>query len=231
MDLNLKKSIYAAVVNQPIPESLGPRCIGPDYRLGVGQRENTLRTEASNFVSTVGGYETRGSRLTKEGKPLEFSITVCDGDAELVFAALWMKDAFRKLGLYPSIVIENMESSYKKLQAQDFQLFLCMFNSELDWLYWHSEATENGQNFGHYLNPKVDQLLDAQAYLISEDNEARERNFDLLIAEMGNNPPGIFVSWKEWEIAVNSRLENVTLNPFDLLANIGEWRVRRNHEK
>jgi peptide/nickel transport system substrate-binding protein len=110
-----------------------------------------------------------------------------------------------------------------RLATGDFDAFLADFlqGPTLVWpyLYWHSGGPFN---YGHFRNELVDSALDGIRH--AADDSAYKAGVAAFEGAMVNDPPAIFLAWRDRARAVSSRFHVVAEPGADVLFTLREWR-------
>ena len=88
---------------------------------------------------------------------------------------------------------------------------------------------DGGLNFSSYKNNKVDTFYQ-KARSVSNKNEA-ENYYKQIQAEMFEDPPGIFLFWRNEYYLVNSRFHDVYNKPLAFYPSIPHWWVPKEEQK
>jgi peptide/nickel transport system substrate-binding protein len=110
-----------------------------------------------------------------------------------------------------------------RLRAGDFDLFLADFlqgpNMVRPYLFWH---TGGPFNYGHFSSVQVDTALDTIRH--AADDSTYQAGVAAFEVAMVNDPPAIFLAWRERARAVSSRFHVVVDPGADVLFTMHEWR-------
>jgi peptide/nickel transport system substrate-binding protein len=110
-----------------------------------------------------------------------------------------------------------------RLKNGDFDAFLSDFlqgpNLVRPYLFWHTDAPSN---FGHFSSVQVDRSLDAIRH--AADDASYQTAVTAFERAIVDNPPAIFLAWRERARAVSSRFQVVADPGTDVLFTLREWR-------
>ncbi len=95
------------------------------------------------------------------------------------------------------------------------------------WVYYHSAAAvpDAGQNYGRYINPKVDELIDSSYTL---DEQARQEAFCQLATILDQDIPQLLLFTTVDANAHSTRLQGVVSNANEIVTwNVENWTVNK----
>lgn len=110
-----------------------------------------------------------------------------------------------------------------RLQAGDFDLFLADYvqgpNLVRPYLFWHSDGPFN---WGHYHNKQVDAALDTIRH--ARNDQEYQAGVGAFEGAIVDDPPAIFLAWRERARAVSTRFVVPSDPGSDVLTTIHLWR-------
>jgi len=183
---------------------------------------------ALELLKEAGWQDTDGDHiLDKSGQPFEFQLYLPEGHDELETSSLMIVDQLSNIGIIVRIRKFPMEIiNQKYLLTREFDAAFLYIDSgsapEKNNEFWHSSQIRDGFNFFSYHNPRIDQLLDQGRCTFAQ--EQRKIIYDRYQEEMKEDPPCLFLFWRQYLLGVNERFHGVHISPFGgLLNNIREW--------
>ena len=150
--------------------------------------------------------------LKKGKKRFEFSALTMEGD-DLNIKALWIiQEQLRKIGVKMNVQTVPFDEYVERvMRKKDFEgtfIYLILrpyYNS--NFILWHSSQIEKGINFSSYSNPKVDSSLEKAR--LSPGLEDRRSAWLEFQQALHDDPPGIFLFWRDMPIAINKRFRGI----------------------
>jgi len=171
--------------------------------------------------------------LDKDGKEFEFVLLIVEGDDIFRKCALLVQQQLLEIGIRMKIKPLSFSVMYEKfLSTKEFDAFLLPIVSndpDTNYAWWHSSQINGGFNVFSYKNEKVDELLDKGR--ITLDREEREKIYHRFQREIHDDPPGVFLFWRDDLIGIHKRFRGVRLSPAGILSNINEWYVPKGEQK
>lgn len=186
--------------------------------------------KALKLLAEAGWQDTDGDHiLDKNNQPFEFQFYFVEGDDEIETASLMVMEQLSNIGVVVKVnksPLEIFNREYllpKKFEAA-FMYIAAGSDPDTNYLFWHSSQIKTGFNIFSYHNPVIDQLLDQGR--CTSDQGQRKKIYAQYQEQMKEDPPGIFIFWKENLLGVHKRFHGVDLSPFcGVLNNIREWYV------
>jgi peptide/nickel transport system substrate-binding protein len=150
--------------------------------------------------------------LDKGGKKFEFTALVYKGEELYSKILQIIEEQLRLLGIKMKIELipfdDYVDSVFRKRNFESNLIHLVFRPSyDNDFSFWHSSQIEDGLNFSHYSNPKADALLEEAR--LSLDPEKRRKALMEFQQLLHDDPPGIFLFWREMPIAIHKRFRGV----------------------
>ncbi|MBM0637304.1 ABC transporter substrate-binding protein [Campylobacter sp. VicNov18] len=148
----------------------------------------------------------------KDGKILEFEIWVMSNDPLRVSLAGILQSEFKKIGVMSKVMAKPSGSfDYSKVDSfligwgspldPDFHTFR-VFESSQD-----SALNDEGWNFGHYHDKKVDRALQKARNTLNV--EERKKYYKEFIDALYENPPFIFLTYLDFALVYKSELKGI----------------------
>jgi peptide/nickel transport system substrate-binding protein len=151
-----------------------------------------------------------------------FSILVGEPSQERL--AIVLQRQLQAIGIDPVLELIKGEQVKVRLRDGDFDAVLADFpqgpNLVRPSLFWH---TGGPFNFGNYSNKQVDAALDSIDHAV--DDAAYKSGVAAFQRAVVDDPPAIFLSWRERARAVSKRFVVPSDPGTDVLATIHQWRL------
>ena len=150
--------------------------------------------------------------LEKAGRKFEFSAFTMEGHDLNLKTLQIIQEQFREIGIKmniePLAFDEYVERIFRKRIFESNFIYL-VFHPFYDnnFSFWHSSQIMDGLNFSSYSNPKVDTLLEEAR--LSLDPEKRRKALMEFQQVLHDDPPGIFLFWRDMPIAIHKRFRGV----------------------
>ena len=218
----------------------GQPAIGPIYPLSWAYDPQIKAfpynpTKALNILKEAGWEDHDGDRfLDKGGRPLEFSLYIVQGDRMMEQTGLLLQEQLLNLGIKAKIQSIPYDIFAEKYYfAKNFEACLTYLATREDpnfnYKFYHSSQIAGGMNFFSYRNPEVDRLLDQARQ--EPDQAKRKQLYSRFQQILQQDPPGIFLFWREMLTAVHRRFRGIGIGPGGPLLNIHELYVPRAEQK
>jgi len=165
--------------------------------------------------------------IEKDGVEFAFTLFIPNGNPLREYAATVIANNFKAIGIEMKTqkmelgaFVENLYT--KKMDAWMASLYIPV---PLDLkTIWNSNLEKTPNNFASYQNDETDSLLNLVEKKISN---SEKRNIYLKFQKIiYQDNPVIFLYWTDNIIIYNSRLKNLTINPFGALQKIWEWKIK-----
>lgn len=180
------------------------------------------------------GWEDRNGDhiLDKDGVPFQFTLYILEGDGLAEQCALLIQDQILDAGIRMkaetlTLAVANEEYLLRKRFEAVF-LNVISDDPDKNYQFWHSSQIEAGFNVFSYKNSKVDTFLDKGRETLGQ--EERKRIYHQLQKEMREDPPGIFLFWRQHFVGIDKRFRGIEINPARI-SNIHEWYVPKEEQK
>ncbi|APA51367.1 ABC transporter substrate-binding protein [Campylobacter jejuni] len=195
---------YAFVANHPLERSWANSKNFKIYKYDPKKAEDLL--------VSAGFKKNKDGNFEKDGKILEFEIWAMSNDPLRVSLAGILQSEFRKIGVVSKVVAKPAGSfDYSKVDSfligwgspldPDFHTFR-VFESSQD-----SALNDEGWNFGHYHDKKVDIAL--QKARNTSNLEERKKYYKDFIDALYENPPFIFLAYLDFALVYNKDLKGI----------------------
>ena len=190
--------------------------------------------KALKLLRKAGWKDTNGNHiLDKDGREFEFALLIVEGDDVAEACALIIHQQLLDIGIRMKVEPLPFPIMYEKfLSTKKFDASLLSIISDhpdKNYAWWHSSQIDHGFNVFSYRNKKVDELLDKGRTTL--DREERRRIYHQFQREVHDDPPGIFLFWRDYLIGIHKRFRGVRLSPARILSNINEWYVPKEEQK
>jgi len=190
--------------------------------------------KAAKLLKKAGWKDTNGNHiLDKDGKEFEFLLLIVEGDDVAEACALLTQQQLLDIGISMKVKPLSFPTMYEKfLSTKKFDTSLLPIVSndpDKNYLLWHSSQIDHGFNVFSYRNKKVDELLDKGRTTL--DTEKREKIYHQFQREIYEDPPGVFLFWRDYLIGIHKRFRGVRIGPAGILNNINEWYVPKEEQK
>jgi peptide/nickel transport system substrate-binding protein len=137
--------------------------------------------------------------------------------------AIAIQRQLRAIGVDLDLEHVDDEQLGARLKTGDFDAFLADFlqgpNMARPYLHWHTGAPFN---YGRFSSAQVDTALDTIRH--AADDSAYQAGVAAFERAMINDPPAIFLAWRDRARAVSSRFHVVADPGADVLFTLREWR-------
>ncbi|UCD71057.1 MAG: hypothetical protein JSW70_08640 [Syntrophobacterales bacterium] len=189
---------------------------------------------ASILLEEAGWQDTNGNHvLDKNGRELEFVLFIVDGDDVAEACALLMQQQLLDTGIKMVVKPLPFSGMYERfLSTKKFDAALLSIISDdpdKNYAWWHSSQIDHGFNVFSYKNNKIDELLDKGRTTL--DKEERKKIYRQFQMEIYDDPPGVFLFWRDYLIGVHRRFKGVRISPAGILNHINEWHVPKGEQK
>ncbi len=167
------------------------------------------------------GYEDRngdGLLEDKTGKPFRFELVYPQGSEQYTSLVLFLKDAYARAGV--QLVPKPTEWSVMidLLDKKDFEAISLGWSASLEsdlYQIFHGDQTKNnGDNFIHYHNPKLDKLIEEARSTVDEDK--RMPIWQAAEQILYEDQPYTFLTRSQSLVLIDKRMKNVRVTPTGL---------------
>lgn len=235
----LNYAVNKEVIIDKVLKGQGRTCSGTVYPLSWAYNPG-IKTfpydpeKALELLKNAGWEDTDNDHiLDKDGKKFSFSLYLNKGDDMLVQCALLIQQFFLDIGVKITVETIPVLNFIANLNKKDFESGLMYIISGIDpdnnYIGWHSSQIKEGKNVFSYRNQQVDRLLDeGRANL---DQKRRKEVYYQFQNEMFEDPPGIFLFWREALTGINRRFRGIKIDPMGLLRNVHKWWVPKEEQR
>ncbi|NDJ27752.1 peptide ABC transporter substrate-binding protein [Campylobacter sp. MIT 12-8780] len=165
--------------------------------------------KASQILTQAGYKKNSKGILEKNGKTLSFEIYTMSNDPLRVALINLLVSEFKKLGIEAKGIAKPSGSfDYTKVDS-----FLVGWGSPYDpdfhtfRVFASEKINQNGWNFGHYSNEKVDKaLIKARTSL---DKNERQKAYAEFINAIHDDPPYIFIAYLKFALVYNKNISGI----------------------
>jgi len=175
----------------------------------------------------------RNHILDKDGSEFTFSLLTAKGDDVARECALQIQQQLLDIGIRMKVISLPFSGMYEKfLSTKKFDAALLSIISDdpdKNYAWWHSSQIDHGFNVFSYKNNKIDELLDKGRTTL--DKEERKKIYRQFQMEIHDDPPGVFLFWRDYLIGVHRRFKGVRISPAGILNHINEWHVPKEEQK
>ena len=189
--------------------------------------------KALELLNHEGWRDTNGNHiLERNGREFGFALLIVKGDEVSSKTALQIQQQLLDIGIKMKVKPLPFPSYENSLLTKRFDAALLSIISDdpdKNYAWWHSSRINGGFNVFSYRNKKVDELLDKGRTTV--DREERRGIYHQFQREIHDDPPGVFLFWRDYLIGIHKRFKGVRLNPARILSNINEWYVPKGEQK
>jgi len=181
--------------------------------------------EASRLLAAAGFRDTDGDGvLERGGRKFSFELTTNAGNETRADAVVMLQEQLRRVGVEARPRILELNTFLAENARHDFDAALLglSIDTSLDISFsFHTDAIDDGFNYGSYSNPEVDRLLD-EARLQTEPLAAKPL-LDRVQEILHQEQPYAFLWEQDKTDAASLRLREVRPNALSSFFNIREW--------
>lgn len=189
--------------------------------------------KALKLLTSEGWRDTNGNHiLDNHGKEFEFTLLIFKGDDIALKSALQIQQQLLDIGIRMEVKPFSFPAYKASLLNKRFDaVLLCIISDEPDknYTWWHSSRIDRGFNVFSYKNQKVDELLEKGR--ITLNMKERKEIYHQFQREIHEDPPGIFLFWRDDLIGIHKRFRGVKVSPAGIFNNINEWYVPKEEQK
>ena len=151
-------------------------------------------------------------RLARGSVPFKITLMIHTLEASMPEHARSIERDLEAIGITVQTLAMQPEEFFDRMHTGEFDAAILNFcagdEPDFNFTFWHSSQTHSF-NHGHYSNPEVDRLLTAGRRTI--DREERKEIYRQFQQVIHDDPPGVFLYWMEYLIAVHERFDNVNV--------------------
>jgi peptide/nickel transport system substrate-binding protein len=189
--------------------------------------------KALKLLNSVGWVDSDGNHiLDRNGKEFKFDLLIVKGDNVSWKSALLIQQQLLDLGIMTKVNPLPFPTYENSLLTRKFEAtFLSIISDEPDknYAWWHSSQINGGFNVFSYKNKRVDELLEKGR--ITLDMEERKEIYHRFQREVYDDPPGVFLFWRDYLIGIHKRFRGVRLSTAGIFYNINELYVPKDEWK
>lgn len=237
-DINVRKAFNYAVNRKGVVDGIllgyGKEAYSP---IQINKFNNpdvekyTYDLEKVNALLDEAGWKKGSDGIrVKDGKKLAFTLTTPITDEVRVNMANYLASEFKKIGA--DIKVDALD--WNAIDIGKCDAFVLGFGSPYDAddctykLFSSSQTGEDGENYGNYSNPKVDESLKKARTV--EDEEQRKKLYGEFQAELAEDPPYNFIVYLDALYGLNKRVSGVVEKPLGhhgagFMWNVEEWNI------
>jgi peptide/nickel transport system substrate-binding protein len=185
--------------------------------------------QAARLLTRLGWIDSNGDGIRdKDGHELTFRLLVPTTSAIRRQYARLLQESFRTAGVDVQLDEVDFSVFNERARAGRFDALLNVWNTDptpsSGFPQTWTKAGFGRSNYGRYVNPQVDQLVDRAVSSAANRDQAR-RAWRSAFELLNQDAPGIFLFATENVAAVNKRFADVTIRPDSWLALVRSWRV------
>jgi len=185
------------------------------------------RQRALELLASQGWKDTDGDGiLDRDGQPFSFELVTNSESQVRVDLLVLVQEQLKKIGIDVQTRTMEFNSLLVPLNQHDFDaVFQALaIDTSLDTsFFFHSNAIDNGFNWGGYSNPELDQLIDESVNQI--DQMAVKPLYDELQVMLHDEVPMTFIYESQRLSGANKRLRDVDPNALNSFFHLRRWRL------
>ena len=211
--------------------TIGIPLFGPFPR-GVPVADTTLpqipydTTKARSLLDSSGWTQGRDGIRLKDGRRLEFTISVPNSSALRKQYAVLLQEAFRKVGVSAKVDISDFPTFMSKLTDRAFDMHVNSYFTDPDVSGFKQSWTTAGigkdaSNSGSYSNPVVDAMLDSATSTFdpSRTRAYARRAFETII----DDAPGIWLYETPAVMGLDKRIHTTVMRGDGYWSDLADW--------
>lgn len=188
---------------------------------------------SKNMLDEAGWIRGKDGIREKNGRKLEFTILVNQGNKEREKAAVILQWQYRKIGVKVNVRVMEWSSLLRILNAKnsekDFDAIIIGWSLGIDpdsYSIWHSSQYPLGLNFISYSNKNVDRLLEEGRTTV--DRAERKKIYGSIQKIIAEEQPYIFLWYPRSIVAVSDRVGGLSKpGPAGLFVDIEKIFIRK----
>jgi peptide/nickel transport system substrate-binding protein len=214
-------------------DSLASPALGPTVRAYPTTDPNLPQIpfdlpRARQILDSLGWrVTTSDSMRSRNGRPLEFALSVPSSSKVRVRLAVLLQEQLRQAGVKVDVEQLDFPVLVEKMRKRSFDATIGVWNTQPSpgavrgsWGTAGSRAT-SGNNFGSYENPVFDAHVDSA--LSSFDAATRRAQFTKAYETIIQDAPAIWLAEPMQTVGYHSRLQLATLRPDAWWSHIPQW--------
>jgi peptide/nickel transport system substrate-binding protein len=229
-----KKEIIEGVLMGLGQEATGPYKPGTWYYNPHVPKFSYDPARSKALLAAAGWHPGADGRLTKDGRPFEFTILTNQGNDIRVRTAEIIQRRLHDIGIQVHIRTIEWASFLKQfIEKGRFEAVLLGWNTGLDpdqYDIWSSTKTKPGElNFIGYQNPEVDKLLSEGRHTF--DREKRRQAYFKFQDILAEDQPYTFLFVPDALPAISRRFHGIKPAPAGIDYNFTKWYVPKTMQK
>jgi peptide/nickel transport system substrate-binding protein len=188
--------------------------------------------EALQKIKKQGWQTTKSGKLKQGNKEFVFDLLVSKGDKLSQELAKIIQLNLNEIGIQTRVKLLELAEVIKLVfNKKDFDAAILFYTSlnpiEMDVLYW-GNTQNKGFNFTSYDNAKAREYLEKAKYASNKENSMTSyHRFQEIIHE---DPPMIYLFWKDVPIVQHKRVKGLQSNPFFLFKEMNQVWIDENND-
>jgi len=182
---------------------------------------------AAAMMDSLGWTRRSDGIRYRRGRELSFTLLVPNSSANRVRMGVLLQEKLRQAGIRVNVERVEYVAQVTSESKGDFDASLDTWtmpsSPDATRDAWTSSGVgKNGVNYGHYVNPRFDALLDSA--LLSDPAQARGR-FTAAYSVINDDAPAVWLYEPRKIIGVNRRLQMAQLRPDSWWFSLADWHV------
>jgi peptide/nickel transport system substrate-binding protein len=181
---------------------------------------------ASALLDSAGWRRSPAGWRTSRGQTLKFDILVPSSSGVRRQAAVMLQESWRRLGVRVSVTAVDFPVFQERIGKGQFDAYIGAYLDEPSargladgW----TRAGLDGANYGRYVNPVFDSLLDRASR--APDPETGRLLYRAALDTLNADAPALFLYAPSSVAAIRRTLRGVRINPYSWISDIPEWAV------
>jgi peptide/nickel transport system substrate-binding protein len=179
-------------------------------------------TAALALLGEAGWKDTDGDGLLdKNGKPFQFQLIYNEGNDQRKAVAENFQDELKTHGITLNIQVLEWTTFLEKVNNHEYEAIILGWGSAIDsdpYQIWHSSQIKQGDNFAHFSNARVDELL--QTARVTMDREKRNELYREFCSIVAEEQPYTFLFTQPALQSVSRRFGNVRVFPLGMASDL-----------
>lgn len=211
----------------------GSLCNSPISEIFINEFDSSLKRyeynpdKAKQLLKEAGWIDKdRNGILEKDKSEFSFTLNIPSGNPLREYASTVIKNNLKQVGIEAKVeklefgVLMN-ELLNRKLDAWILAWFIPLPVDLKS--YWYSDLNKTQMNFAGYQSQIADEIiLELEKKNSKEKYTELMKKFQKVISE---DQPVTFLYWFDNIVCFNSRIKNITINPYGPIQRIWEWRL------
>ncbi len=184
---------------------------------------------AKALMAKAGWTDTNGDGiLDKDGNKFQFTLATSSGNQRRASASVMLQANLKELGVVVDLQPVEPNALGGNLRSHDFDAVLMAWAGALyvdPSPIWKCSTPEHpvDLNYGGFCNPEIDVLID-RGLATPKFSDAAPL-WKEMQAKIYEEQPLLFLYWMDEIVAVDKRVENVTVDIVSTLSHLHEWDV------